>query len=95
MRIAARTDDNQREIVNALRQSGCSVLILSGVGKGCPDIVVGRAGVTYMLEIKDGSKPPSARRLTDDQNDWHAKWRGHAAVVQSVDDALKAVGLTR
>ncbi|WP_232224911.1 hypothetical protein [Desulfovibrio sp. 3_1_syn3] len=48
-----------------------------------------------MLEIKDGKKAPSDRGLTPDQKDWHTKWRGHAAVVQSVDDALRAVGLTR
>lgn len=95
MRTVARTDDNQRDIVAALRRAGCSVLILSGVGRGCPDIAVGLRGVTYMLEIKDGKKAPSDRELTPDQKDWHTKWRGHAAVVQSVGDALRAVGLTR
>lgn len=93
MRRAAKTDDNQRAIVNALRRAGCSVLILSGVGKGCPDIAVGRAGITYMLEIKDGRKPPCARRLTDDEKGWHARWRGHAAVVTNEEEALRAVGL--
>lgn len=93
MRRAAKVDDNQGEIVAALRRAGCSVCILSGVGKGCPDIAVGLRGVTYMLEIKDGSKPPSRQRLTLDEQAWHDAWRGHATVVRSVDEALDAVGL--
>lgn len=93
LRRAAKVDDNQAEIVAALRRAGCSVCILSGVGKGCPDLAVGRGGVTYMLEIKDGRKTPSARKLTPDEQAWHDAWRGHAAVVNSVDEALAAVGV--
>jgi len=93
MRKAAKVDDNQERIVAALRKAGCSVCILSGVGKGCPDIAVGRAGVTYMLEIKDGSKPPSKRKLTEAEQEWHNNWRGHAAIVRNEIEALKAVGL--
>ena len=93
MRRAAKVDDNQAEIVAALRRAGCSVCILSGVGNGCPDLAVGLRGVTYLLEVKDGSKCPSKRRLTAGEQQWHEKWRGHVAVVNSVDDALDAVGL--
>lgn len=93
MRRAAKVDDNQGEIVGALRGAGCSVAILSGVGKGFPDIAVGRAGKTYLLEIKDGSKPPSRRQLTPDERAWHGAWKGHAAVVENVEQALRAVGL--
>lgn len=93
MRRAARVDDNQAEIVAALRRAGCSVCSLAGVGKGCPDLVVGLRGVTYLLEVKDGSKCPSKRRLTAGEQQWHENWRGHVAVVSSVDEALDAVGL--
>lgn len=93
MRRAAKVDDNQSEIVDALRRAGCSVCILSGVGRGCPDLAVGLRGRTYMLEIKDGRKSPSKQRLTPDEQAWHDAWRGHAAVVRSVDEALDAVGL--
>jgi hypothetical protein len=47
--------------------------------------------MTLLLEIKDGAKPPSARQLTDDERKWHAEWRGHADVVDSVEQALRAV----
>jgi hypothetical protein len=93
MRRAARVDRNQPEIVQALRDAGASVTPLHMVGKGFPDLAVGRAGMTFLLEVKDGNKPPSRRRLTADEEAFFNSWRGHAAVVESVDDALRAVGL--
>lgn len=93
MRRAARVDDNQHEIVAALRAAGCSVTSLAAVGKGCPDIVVGVGGVNYLLEIKDGRKAPSKRRLTQAEEAWHISWRGRVSIVNSVEEALTAVGL--
>lgn len=91
MRRAARVDDNQAEIVAALRAAGCSVTSLASIGKGCPDIVVGRAGMNYLMEIKDGNKPPSKRSLTPEEKKWHESWKGQVAVVESVEDALRVV----
>jgi hypothetical protein len=88
-----RIDANQVEIVKALRKVGCSVQILSAVGRGCPDIIVGRAGQNYLLELKDGSKVPSKRVLTPDEQVWHERWSGSVHVVESIEDALVAVGL--
>lgn len=93
MRRAARVDDNQGQIVDALRRVGCSVWSLAGVGKGFPDLAVGFRGRNLFLEVKDGSKPPCKRRLTPDEEAFHASWRGHVAVVESVEDALKIVGM--
>jgi hypothetical protein len=92
---AARIDANQPEIVAALRKAGCTVQHLHGVGKGCPDLLIGRAGVNYLLEIKDGGKAASDQRLTADQVVWHREWGGIVAVVNSVEGALAAVGLAR
>ena len=95
MRRAAKTDDNQAEIVAALRVVGCSVLPLHAVGQGCPDLLVAtRQGEMVLIEIKDGSKPPSARKLTPDQIAFHAAWRGRIAVVTSVREAMEAVGIS-
>jgi Holliday junction resolvase len=93
MKYAAKADDNQREIVRALRDAGATVMHLHTVGGGCPDICVGYRGGNYLIEIKDGSKPPSAQRLTPAQVDWHRDWRGRAAVVNSVEAALKVIGV--
>lgn len=91
MRRAAKVDANQAEIVQALRKVGCSVLDTSAVGGGFPDLVVGCGGKTMLMEIKDGAKPPSARRLTSAQLELHAAWRGGPiAVVMDVESAIRA-----
>ena len=90
---AAKIDANQNEIVSALRKAGCSVQILSSVGKGCPDLLVARAGVNYLLELKDGNKPKSAQKLTPDQIEWHDKWEACVFVVNSIEQAFESVGL--
>lgn len=89
MRTHARVDDNQPEIVDALRDAGASVEPrLSCLGGGVPDLLVGIRGVTTVFEVKDGNKPPSRRRLTDDEEEWHADWRGSKYVVESKEHAL-------
>jgi len=94
MRRAARTDANQQEIVRGLRKTGCTVIDLSAVGCGCPDILVGRAGYNWLFEIKDGSKPPSARKLTIPEQAFFAMWRGNVQVVKSLDEAIDAINET-
>lgn len=94
-RRAAAVDANQPEIVKALRQAGCTVQVLSAVGKGCPDILVGHRGVNYILEIKDGAKVLSKQALTPVQVEWHATWAGQVAIVKTVEQALFAVGLLK
>lgn len=92
MRRAARVDSNHSQIVQALRQVGASVQDLSGVGQGCPDLLVGFRRRSYPLEIKDGAKAKSARRLTPDEEVWHRTWAGDVYVVESVEDALRVIG---
>lgn len=91
MRRAAKIDANQNEIVDGLRKLGCSVEILAAVGKGVPDLLVGRNNINYLIEVKDGGKPPSARKLTDDQVEWHEAWRGQKTVCKSLDEAIDVV----
>lgn len=90
MRIC-RVDRNQVEIVKALRKAGCTVTPTHTVGAGFPDLVVGRQGVNFLLEIKDGEKPPSGRALTSDEQKWHIEWRGVVHIVCSIEDALNVV----
>lgn len=91
MRRAARVDANQEEIVKALRAIGCSVQSLAMVGKGVPDVLCGYRGSNCLLEIKDGTKPPSERRLTPDEQEWHRAWRGRVVTVGSVREALQVI----
>jgi len=91
MRFAARTDSNQTAIVKALRKAGCNVLSLASLGAGCPDLIIHLAGVLTMIEIKDGAKSASRRKLTPHQVRFHRDWP--VQVVTNEMEALEAVGL--
>ena len=91
MRRAGRTDANQNAVVAYLRNLGMSVCILSPMGKGIPDLLVGWRGLNVLLELKDGAKPPSAQELTADERDWHAKWAGQLDTVNSPEAAARVV----
>jgi len=81
MRLKAKVDTNHRQIVARLRAHGASVANTHTVGSGFPDCAVGYRGKTYLVEIKDGDKPPSARKLTPDEQRWHDEWRGHVEII--------------
>lgn len=88
MRHRPRKDTNHRSIAAGLRAAGCSVCDMAAVGDGFPDLVVGRGGRTYLLEIK-----AEAGRPTEAQIDFIAHWRGGPlSVVRSLDEALRIVG---
>lgn len=94
MRGAAdRVDDNQSEIVDTLRKCGCMVQILSSVGRGVPDLLVGvPRGWLILIEVKDGSKPPSRQRLSEDEEKFHRNWRRYPLFIcKSVQDAITAI----
>lgn len=99
MRRAAAIDQNQLSIVQALRSiPNVSVQLLSRVGAGCPDLLIGHYHPTLgrrnlLAEVKDGSKAPSARALTAAQVEWHRSWRGQVTVVASVSEALALIGI--
>lgn len=86
MRVDAKRDEIETDIVNALRAVGCSVWRLND--RAVPDLLVGRAKQTYLLEVKspDGT-------LTEAQKTFHQYWRGGSlSIVRSVNEALLAVG---
>jgi CHASE2 domain-containing sensor protein len=97
MRRAARTDANQEAVVQALRDYGCSVAVLSGAGvPGLPDLLVAsppsEKGMRKvgLVECKDGSKSPSRRALTADQIKFWTEWKNvPMAIVTDVDGALR------
>ena len=92
MRRAARIDGNQTTIVRALEKAGASVQSLAAVGRGCPDLLVGYRGRNYLLEVKDGRKPPSRWKLTNDEAAFHRRWDGNLATVLNPQEALSAIG---
>lgn len=93
MRRAAKVDASQDAIVCALRAAGAKVQSLAALGKGVPDLLVKYGHALFLLEVKDGGKPPSKRGLTPDQVEWIEAWGGGVHVVLSPDDALRAIGV--
>jgi hypothetical protein len=91
-RYARAIDENQPGIVDALRACGAGVQSLAQAGSGVPDLLVFFRGSYFLLEVKDSAKVPSARRLTPSQISWHSSWPGPVTVVESIEQALKAIG---
>lgn len=90
-----KRDGNHAEIVHALRRvPGCRVFDAGDVGGGFPDLVVGFQGQITMLEVKDGSLPPSARKLTKEEKKFHDVWSALPVyVVTDITEALEAIGI--
>lgn len=86
MRRAARLDSNHPEIVAAFEALGCTVLSLASMGKGCPDLLVGIDLSNALVEVKDGSKCPSERKLTPDEHRFQKNWRGQWCLLERVED---------
>lgn len=83
---AAKVDANQPEIVATFRKLGCEVAHTHMVGSGFPDIVVRCGDIVRLVEIKDGAKPPSARKLTKPEAKFHETWPVH--IVETNADVV-------
>ena len=95
MRQAAKVDANSAEIISAFRKLGCSVLPMHTLKNAC-DCAVGLNGKTVLVEIKDGKKPPSQKRLTAGESKFHAEWKGAIFIVYDIEDVINLVkGLER
>lgn len=86
----SRADLNQSDIVKALRQCGASVHVTSQVGGGFPDLVCAIFGRNYLIEVKN---PDTRGRLSTEQIIFRDKWKGKIHVVNSVDEALRVIGV--
>jgi hypothetical protein len=85
VKTAARIDRNQPEIVKEFRKLGFSVLLIHQL-KNCCDILVARDKFTAAVEIKDGDKAPSARRLTTGEQEFKDNWKGRYYLCESIED---------
>jgi hypothetical protein len=81
-----RIDANQVAIVEAFRKAGASVMHMHTLGKGCPDLAIGFGGLTMLVEVKDGSKPPSQQKLTSDEKEFFRTWTGGVRIVKDEKD---------
>ena len=91
MNYAKRTDANHSAVMRALRSCGWLAYDVSGT-PGFFDAVAVRRGVVRFVEIKDGDKCPSARRLTHQQEKLHeyfAQFGATVVILTGVDDAIR------
>jgi len=78
---------NQPEIVDYLRALGYYVLHTHQLKNAC-DLIVSRDGQTVAIEIKDGSLPPSQRKLTEGEDKFRKEWKGHYRIIESKKDVM-------
>ena len=81
MTYARRVDLNQAEIVRGLRALGYSVRHTHSIGKGFPDIVIGKHGNNLLVEIKQDEN----EKLTHDELEFFASWQGAVMIGYSVE----------
>jgi hypothetical protein len=86
MRRAARVDSNHSIVLGAFIACGCEAESTAAMGKGFPDIVAEQksTGRIFLVEVKDGSKPPSGRKLTEAQEGFHKRFTVH--IIERVED---------
>lgn len=83
-----RIDANQAAVIAALEAAGCTVYV---VDRAPFDLVIGRQKRTWIVEVKDGAKSPSRRKLTPAQATFKETWRGQWAVVETIEQALAVI----
>jgi hypothetical protein len=84
-------DANEPQIIAALRSVGATVIPLHTP----VDLLVGFRGQTFLLEVKLPLGPRGGdahSRTTPDQDTFFGSWRGHAVIVRSPLEALRAIG---
>ena len=91
MRTIAKVDKNHKQIVQTFRQMG-AVVINTHQLKNAFDCLVFFQCKIFAVEIKDGSQPPSKRRLSEGE----AKCRtaiestgNQYHIIESVDQAIE------
>jgi hypothetical protein len=86
---AKRVDSNQASIVSALRDiPGVSVLIINDE----VDFLVGYQKKNFIIELKNGRKPPS-KRLRPRQERLLENWKGQYNVCENLDEVLTVIGI--
>lgn len=85
-----RTDNNQQEIVKALRKMGAAVLHTHTLGGGAPDLIVSFRGRSHLVEIKRGHKKLNKLQLA-----FHDSWHSRIYILRSVDEAVQFMNALR
>lgn len=90
MRLRAKPDANQKEIIEKLRKCrDISVRSIHSLGDGIPDILVGYRRKNFIFEIKNTEY---SGKLTSLEQKFKDEWHGQLAKVFSEKEILEAIG---
>ena len=84
-KYARRTDGPQTEIAKEFRKLGYHVWFTFRL-PNCVDLVISKDKFTAAVEVKDGEKPPSARKLTAGEIEFKAAFKGRYYLCESIKD---------
>lgn len=81
-RYYGKPDTTQKAIVAALEARGATILNMTSLGRGAPDLCLGWAGKNYLVEVKTKTGKANVLQLK-----WWSSWRGQKPIVmRSIDD---------
>ena len=84
--LKKKVDSNQAQIIADLKKIGVSVLNLSRVGGGCPDLLIGWQGKNILIEIKTAKG-----NLNDLQIEFFKEWKGPKFVCKSINEIIEII----
>ena len=85
-KYACRKDTTHNPIAEVFERNGYSVLDMSRLGGGAPDMAVGKDGMTYFIEAK--SRRGAVR---EGQQTFFETWKGRVYICRSEIEALAII----
>ena len=91
---ANKKDANHKDIVSHALSLGFGSIDVSMMKNFCDEIWL-RNGKVFFIEIKDGSKPPSQRQLTDGEKAFKRKLEGIGGQYRIIENNTDVNNLFR
>lgn len=88
-KLINRKDSNHKEIVKKFKDLDWFVTDVSDTPKICDiriDKLIEGKHVSVVIEIKDGEKPPSSRKITKDEFEYLSNFPGNLAIIEDTYD---------
>jgi len=86
----AKKDANHNQVQGMFSAFGFRTLDVSSMKCGF-DFIAWKKGRVFIVEVKDGSKPPSATKLTDKEIEAEKKYSGEYYVIFSSEQAKRLI----
>lgn len=88
-KYGVKKDHNHADMVEAFRKLGVSVLDLSTMGRGVPDLIVWCCQRYLLVDVKNRKTGYGRRGLNKNQKEWADDWTGGPVyLVYDLDDVI-------